>query len=114
MTVAETIEIIHNSGGIAIWAHPFICKLNTIELEQTVKLFRSMGLDGVEAYCKGLSQDDFKNIINLADRYQLLISGGSDFHGDTLYADLGVSYQNERIPYSVLSSLKYFLNNSGF
>jgi 3',5'-nucleoside bisphosphate phosphatase len=106
LTVAGAIDVIHNAGGIAVWAHPFAHKLNRIELEQTVKVFKTMSLDAVEAYYRGLTQDDFRYIVDLANKYQLLVSGGSDFHGDTSQADLGTSYQNERIPYSVLSALK--------
>jgi len=109
LTVEGAIDTIHKSGGIAIWAHPLIYKLNSIEFEQTIKTFKTMGLDGVEAYCRGSTQDDFRYIVDLADKNQLLISGGSDFHGYIHQSDLGVSLlSKERIPYSILRSLKAF------
>ena len=71
-----------------------------------------MNLDGFEAYYRGLTQEEFEYVCNLAVKHQLLISGGSDFHGDTRQADLGTSYQNDRIPYSVFNSLKSYLYKS--
>jgi hypothetical protein len=105
LTVADTIDVIHKAGGIAVWAHPLVHKLNPIELEQTVMTFKAMGLDGVEAYYPGLTQEDFSFVVDLAAKHQLLISGGSDFHGDARQNDLGASYQNERIPFSVLNAM---------
>ena len=106
LTVGDAVDVIHNAGGIAIWAHPLVHKLNLIELEQTVMTFKAMGLDGVETYYPGLTQEDFRRIVDLADKHQLLISGGSDFHGEDRQNDLGTSYQNEGIPYSVLSEIQ--------
>ena len=111
LTFADAIDVIHSAGGLTILAHPLadkgtVHKLGLNGLEQTVASFKAMNLDGFEAYYRGLTQEEFKYVCNLADKHQLLVSVGSDFHGDTRYADLGTSYQNEKIPYSVLNSLK--------
>ena len=100
LTVVDAISVIHDADGLAIWAHPFTNKINQFdreELAQTAIAFKTMGLDGIEAYWPNLWQEDFDYITDLAKKHQFLISGGSDFHGDKAQSDLG----NGKIPYSV-------------
>ncbi|MCL2646061.1 MAG: PHP domain-containing protein [Phycisphaerales bacterium] len=104
LTVADAISVIHDAGGLAIWAHPFTNKFHQFgreEVAQAAITFKAMGLDGVEAYWPGLWQDDFDYIIDLAEKHKFFISGGSDFHGNKAQSDLG----NGKIPYSVLNAM---------
>ena len=91
-TAAETvIELIHRSAGVAVLAHPG-ASLPGFVIEHLV----SHGLDGIEVFHPAHQppQIDFYN--QLADRYGLLKSGGSDSHGNidgTRIGDYGVGYE---------------------
>lgn len=91
-TAADTvIELIHRSGGVAVLAHPGV-SLPEFVIQQLV----SHGLDGIEVFHPAHQppQIDFYN--QLADRYGLLKSGGSDSHGNidgTRIGDYGVGYE---------------------
>ncbi len=73
--VKEAVELIHRAGGVAILAHP--ANFYTIqELEKCIQ----QGIDGIEIYHPLHSSDLSKFYLELANKHNLLISGGSDFH----------------------------------
>ena len=76
------IETIHNAGGVAIWAHPKkVEKKYNIDLEVLIPRLIEIGLDGIEIGNSLHSLDDYKRYLNIAKKYNLLISAGSDYHG---------------------------------
>ena len=76
------IETIHNAGGVAIWAHPKkVEKKYNIDLEVLIPRLIEIGLDGIEIGNSLHSLDDYKRYLNVAKKYNLLISAGSDYHG---------------------------------
>ncbi|MCB2231424.1 PHP domain-containing protein [bacterium] len=76
MTPGEAINLTHEAGGVAVLAHPFIDDM----YEQLPMLVRH-GLDGIEIYHYSHKSSDVDRARELARRYDLLPSGGSDFHG---------------------------------
>lgn len=73
--VKNVVELIHKAGGVAILAHP--ANFYTVnELEKCVK----DGIDGIEVYHPLHSGELSKFYLEFAQKYNLLISGGSDFH----------------------------------
>lgn len=81
ISMERALDTVKSAGGIAVLAHPSKLKLADDELEKLVKTHADMGLDGIEVYSSH-SPEDKKNIYaNLAEKYNLVISGGSDFHG---------------------------------
>jgi 3',5'-nucleoside bisphosphate phosphatase len=74
---AEGIGLIHAAGGVAVWAHP-----RPDQLHVDLARFVEWGLDGVECYRPRVSHVDAERVANLARMYQLLITGGSDWHGE--------------------------------
>ncbi|MBU0982609.1 MAG: phosphatase, partial [candidate division Zixibacteria bacterium] len=76
LSPGEAIELIHGAGGVAVMAHPMIAHMYK-HIEDTVKL----GLDGIEAYHYSHSRPDIKQLKKTAERFGLLTTGGSDFHG---------------------------------
>lgn len=92
----ECIRLIKGANGISVLAHPNQLLLNDIELENTLKKLISRGLDGIEVYHSGHSKEEVEKYLYLADKYNLLISGGSDFHGIDVKPDieLGSGYKN--------------------
>ncbi len=78
---SRTIEAVHAAGGIAILAHPLSAGWSGDALVSAVERLASMGLDGIEAYYKPYSVDERELLAEIADRFGLLTSAGSDFHG---------------------------------
>jgi predicted metal-dependent phosphoesterase TrpH len=76
LDVREAITLAHSSGAIAIWAHPGQ-EGRRARLEPLVE----MGLDGVEVLHPSHAPEDVKRLGALADFFQILPSGGSDWHG---------------------------------
>lgn len=84
LTYKEAIELILNSGGIPVLAHNKSLKLEFDELDKFVKELVDNGLMGIEAYHSSFNNEDVSNSLLLADKYNLLISGGSDYHGKSV------------------------------
>lgn len=108
LTPEKSIDIIKKSGGIAIIAHPLLYKFNEMTLNNMLKDLRDCGLMGIECYYPTHREEDTKHLIELSKKYDLKISGGSDFHGlNKLGLDLGTGYNNNlSIPYKILKQLK--------
>ena len=78
----EALELIHNAGGVSIIAHPGIIKDNKkFTVEKLIKDLKQLGLNGIEAYYTSHSHEQTTNFINLAQKHDMIITGGSDFHG---------------------------------
>jgi len=107
LTSAEGINLIHASGGIAVLAHPIHYKsLNIKALEKLVFTLREQGLDGIEVYHSDHSSFATNAFLCLAKEYGLYVTGGSDFHYETIpHFSLGKGYGGLNIPYSVLELL---------
>lgn len=78
----EAIALIHNAGGLAFIAHPWYLGS---ALEPTVEAFVAKGGDGIErdfAPKDTISPDIGARLDSLIKKYGLLVSGGTDFHGD--------------------------------
>jgi len=77
----EVINWIHQSGGLAILAHPLRYKLTLTKMKKLVSELKEIGLDGIEIVNSFSSLDDITKSKTIADDYELLYSCGSDFHG---------------------------------
>lgn len=81
----KVIEAIHKANGIAVLAHPCCCWV--ISLDRLVKKLKSYGLDGIETYypykrLRGIVKfHSSKKIEKLAQKYNLIKTGGTDEHG---------------------------------
>ena len=81
----DAIDFLHRNGAVAVIAHPKHIKNNNIV--DIIKL----GVDGIEAYYPEHDLNDTKKYLELAKEYNLLVTGGSDFHGIGIKEDLGTS-----------------------
>ncbi len=77
----ECIEVINASGGIAVLAHPVYLDQTDEELKNILEELISYGLRGIEVYNSRHSKEEIDYYINLAEKYNLTITGGSDYHG---------------------------------
>jgi len=78
----KTIQAILNAGGIPVLAHPFLLNIKNEVLENLIATLKEMGLRGIEVYYPEHTQDIIAYYTRLARHYNLLITGGTDFHGD--------------------------------
>lgn len=107
----SAIANIRKANGIPILAHPLLYHLPDKELKALIKELKSMGLMGLEAiYSSNISNEE-SYVRGLASSYDLLISGGSDFHGSVKpHISLGIGRGNLNIPVRVLDKLKSTVN----
>lgn len=80
----ECINLIKNAKGLAVLAHPNQLKMDDYDLEETLKKLIDYGLDGIEVYHSSHTKEEVEKYLNLANKYNLLISGGSDYHGKSI------------------------------
>ena len=84
----ECLELIKNSGGIPVLAHPKSLELSEKDFLTLLQDMISCGLEGIEVYHSSFSKSEMDYYLEIANRYDLLISGGSDFHGKTVKPDV--------------------------
>lgn len=105
----EVIDSIHAAGGIAIMAHPFGNPNGTpvSKVRKMLKTMVAIGLDGLEVYYSGHSPAETAQAQQLAADFGLLVSGGSDFHGDrNPGVKLGVGHGDLHVPDDLLKPLR--------
>lgn len=107
VTPAQAVELILESGGIPILAHPILYHMSDARLDKLVAYLKSAGLVGIEAIYSTYNAAEERQIRKLAGKYELCISGGSDFHGGTKPGlEMGNGYGSLFIPYEVLEKLR--------
>jgi len=88
MPYEECIELILQSKGIPVLAHPKTLELEEKEFLILLKEMINYGLRGIEAYHSSYTLEETKYYLEIADKYNLLVSGGSDYHGPTVKPDI--------------------------
>lgn len=81
-SVADGVQRIAEAGGLASLAHPVRLPMKEVELEQFVESLVEVGLRGIEVYHSEHRPADCVEFSRLANRFGLISTGGSDFHGD--------------------------------
>ena len=99
ITPTEAIEQIHRAGGVAVAAHPGRTGLTDEDVASLV----SSGLDGIEVHYPRHSRTETSRFAELAGRHGLLVTGGSDDHGDI---NEGRLMGRVRLPWSHVERLK--------
>jgi predicted metal-dependent phosphoesterase TrpH len=76
MSALEAIELIHQAGGLAVMAHPGLNRTDDV-----IPALIEAGLDGIECFHTKHSTMTSERYLEIADKYHLLVTGGSDCHG---------------------------------
>lgn len=76
----ETIEFIRSIGAVPVWAHPLF-HINCKECEAFLPVAKEYGLIGIETEYSTYSEDDTAFSKRMCEKFNLLESGGSDYHG---------------------------------
>ena len=80
--VDACIRLIHEAGGLAIWAHPLHAAHGArAALRKIGSRLVNYGLDGLECYYSMFAEQQEADALEFARARSLLVSGGSDFHG---------------------------------
>lgn len=107
VTPTQAVRLILDAGGCPILAHPILYHMSDERLEGLVRELKEAGLMGIEAIYSTYKLYEERQIRVLAEKYDLLISGGSDFHGENKPGlDLGTGYGKLFVPKQVLDDIK--------
>ena len=107
LTDTEAVSLIRDAGGDAYLAHLHLTKKPPEELDAFVARLASEGLAGLEGYYTDYTPDMEKEVRELAQKYALKLSGGTDFHGSFKpHIEIGVGLGNLEIPYETLRRMK--------
>jgi predicted metal-dependent phosphoesterase TrpH len=107
--VAAGIQRVLEAGGLPVIAHPIRLGIRDLDAEEAfIGELRDAGLRGIEVFHSDHSPEDMQRYSGIARKYNLLVTGGSDFHGDVKpQISLGTGYHgNLNIPISVLNDLR--------
>ena len=97
-TPFEAIDLIRQSGGIAVMAHPMLT-----QKDELISPMVKAGLGGLEVYYSGSTETVTKFYEKIAKKYDLLMTGGSDAHG----AAKPHTYVGKmKIPYETVEQMK--------
>lgn len=99
LSPADCVRAVRESGGVAVWAHPGTSRAMGL-LESLVE----SGLQGIEAYHPEHDERTRRKCLDLAKKYHLIATGGSDFHGAA--SGEGGDLGSVVVPYEVVQRLK--------
>ncbi len=78
----DAIGLIRGAGGIPVLAHPGLLKPETdVPFDRMISMLKEMGIEGIEVYYPEHSVSRTEYYSDIARRYDLMVTGGSDFHG---------------------------------
>lgn len=105
---AMAISLITMAGGIPVLAHPALLNIEQGEkIETLIKVLIEMGLKGIEVFYPEHSPNHIAQYTKLANRHDLLITGGTDFHGSlNPEIQMGSGKGDMFIPYGLYKNLK--------
>lgn len=98
LNVDHAIDLIHLVGGVAVLAHP-----GSLRHDEFISDFVEMGLDGIEAYHHLHNRKMVEHYKNIAGKYGIVYTGGSDCHGPRKGKIL---IGTVKVPYKCLENLK--------
>lgn len=112
VTPGQAADLIHRAGGYAVLAHPMLYRLSENDLDALVALLKAEhDLDGIEAIYSTYRWTDESRVRQLARKYALCITGGSDFHGSNKPdIDLGTGRGNLQVPYELWEHLQQHIS----
>lgn len=76
ISALDAIELVHQAGGVAVMAHPGLNRT-----DEVIPVMAEAGLDGLECFHSKHSAAMADHYLEMADKFQLLVTGGSDCHG---------------------------------
>jgi hypothetical protein len=105
---AEALDMIREAGGIPVLAHPFTLGLGSaMALRDLLRDLQALGLAGIEVFYAEHTAEQEAMYLKLAQELGLLVTGGSDFHGDNKPdVTLGHIRSRDRLTYDLVTAMK--------
>lgn len=107
MEARKAMQLIRHAGGIPVLAHPGLIRTSSMaETDRLIAWFQENGLMGIEVFYPDHDPEQTEHFQSLALRYGLLMTGGTDFHGD-IRPDiaLGKGKGDFHVPYRLYADL---------
>ena len=104
---SKAIDAILGAGGIPVLAHPGLLEYESDQqLDELIGQLKRMGIQGVEVYYPRHNADQTRLFSELAQRHNLLMTGGTDFHG-SIHPDIemGSGEGNLSVSYELYQKL---------
>jgi predicted metal-dependent phosphoesterase TrpH len=98
LDVSEAITLITSTGGIPVLAHPKLARV-----DKSIPELVSLGIRGIEVFYTKHAPEDVDKYLAIASKYDLLVTGGSDCHGEIKDSMLLGSV---KMPYRYLATLR--------
>ncbi len=107
---ADAVKMILDAGGVPVLAHPYLIQGGEESMiENLIKESIPLGLRGIEAFYPHHTAHQTNHCLSVADRYDLFVTGGTDFHGD-ITPDTQIGYAKDNFSVSV-KDIEKFLNS---
>ncbi len=119
LSIKEIINLAKQSKSLVFLAHPHTLMSNRLysksdnwidnKFHNYIQTLKDMDIDGIEVYYPGYSHNTINTLLEVCENQNLLVSGGSDFHGSRKPNNLlGIGYENSpiKVPYELLSKMK--------
>jgi len=110
--IEEAIADIHRIGGVSVLAHPTSFSKDRQELRRSITDLKEIGLDGIEVYNNLAHEEEMEFLRRLAVELELLITGGSDFHGIEDGLEMGKGRGGIRFSENLITPLKFIRASS--
>jgi predicted metal-dependent phosphoesterase TrpH len=103
----ESVKTIAEAGGVPVLAHPKQLKVGYDEAGVLFERLKASGLGGLEVYHSSHNRTEAKHFRQLAEKLDLIVTGGSDFHGASKkYAELGMLANGHTLEREVVDALR--------
>lgn len=100
----DIIDLIHKAGGKAFLAHAYVYQFPDT-IKKLNKIFKNTKLDGLECYYHSFTKEQTQTLLDFAKEHKLLISGGTDYHGDLRPdCNLGIGQGSLNVPKEILDN----------
>ena len=104
------IKLIQQAQGVPILAHPYAYRLSEKHLDELISNLKDHGLAGIEAFYSAHGMSETDKVRNYAKKYDLMLSGGSDYHGKNKpLISLGLGMGGLKVDSSLLVPMQEYL-----
>ena len=86
LTPVEAVKLVIKANGIPVLAHPY----TALNPEEVIKELKTVGLVGMEVYYAGYLASEMNILLNMAEKYELIPTGGTDYHGIDAASDITI------------------------
>lgn len=110
LSFEEAVDLVHENGGIAVLAHPF----GVYNLKNPKKVLKELigknKLDGLECMHENITEKQTKYLLGLCKKYNLVSTGGSDYHGHDTQCFARANFGKNKIPNSLIANFLKKIN----